>query len=87
MSKKLDFRALSLTLFIAGLATFILCIAGDLIFDWTMYQLWMLLMPGFVWPLTPSGIIFALIWLISYSVYFAAIIVFPYYLFVERKSV
>jgi hypothetical protein len=86
MSKKLDFRALLLSLFIAGLVTFILCIAGDLIFDWTMYQLWMLLMPGFTWPLTPSGIIFALIWLIAYSVYFAAIIVYPYNLFVERKS-
>ena len=87
MSKKLDFQALSLTLFIAGLITFILCIAGDLIFDWSMYQLWMLLMPGFTWTLTMSGIIFALIWLIAYSLHFAAIIVFPYNLFVERKSV
>ena len=87
MSTKLDFQAFVLTLFFAGLVSYILCIAGDLLFNWTMYQIWMPLMPGFTWPLTPSGIIFGLIWLVVYSLYGAALIVWPYNLFLRRKSV
>jgi len=87
MYKKLDFQAFVLTLFIAGLVSYILCIAGDLLFNWSMYQIWMPLMPGFTWPLTPSGIIFGLIWLVVYSLYGAALIVLPYNLFLRRKSV
>jgi hypothetical protein len=55
MSAKLDFRAFSIALFIASLVSYILCIVGDVWLDWTMYQVWMPLMPGFTWPLTPSG--------------------------------
>ena len=87
MYGKLDFQAFVLTLFIAGLVSYILCIAGDLLLNWTMYQIWMPLMPGFTWPLTPSGFFIGLIWLIAYSLYGAALIVFPYNLFAQRKSV
>ncbi len=87
MYNKLDFQAFVLTLFIACLVSYILCIAGDLLFNWSMYQIWMPLMPGFTWPLTPSGIIFGLIWLVVYSLYGAALIVLPYNLFLRRKSV
>jgi hypothetical protein len=86
MSTKLDFRAFALTLFIAGLVSYILCIVGDLLFDWTMYQIWMPLMPGFTWPLTPSGFLAGLLWLVAYSIYFAALIALPYNLFVQRES-
>ena len=87
MFAKLDFRAMALTLFIAGLVSFILCIAGDVLFDWKMYQVWMPLMPGFTWPLTPSGFLIGLIWLIAYSLYGAALIVIPYNLFRHQDSV
>lgn len=86
MTRKLDFRAFTLTLFIAGLVSYVLCIAGDLLFDWTMYQVWAPLMPGFVWPLTPVGFTIGLIWLILYSMYGAILIVWPYNLFVRGES-
>lgn len=87
MTRKLDFRAFALTLFIAGLVSYILCIVGDLLFGWTMYQIWAPLMPGFTWPLTPQGFLIGLVWLVLYSFYIAALIVWPYNLFVQRESV
>ena len=86
MTTKLDFRAVALTLFFAGLASYVLCIVGDLLLDWTMYQFWAPLLPGFTWPLTPAGFIIGLIWLVLYSLYGAAIIVWPYNLFLQRGS-
>lgn len=87
MSAKLDFRAFSIALFITSLVSYILCIAGDLWLDWTMYQVWMPLMPGFTWPLTPSGFTIGLLWLIAYSFFGAALIVLPYNLFVRNESI
>ncbi|HZD57510.1 MAG TPA: hypothetical protein VE136_12335 [Anaerolineales bacterium] len=86
MTNKLDFRAFAITLFLVGLVSYVLCIAGDLLFDWTMYQVWAPLLPGFTWPLTPVGFTIGLIWLVLYSLYGAAIIVWPYNLFVRRES-
>ena len=43
-------------------------------------------MPGFTWPLTPSGFLAGLLWLVAYSIYFAALIALPYNLFVQRES-
>jgi hypothetical protein len=87
MKRKLDFRAFTLTLFIAGLVSYILCIAGDLLFGWTMYQIWAPLMPGFTWPLTPQGFLIGLVWLVLYSFYIAVLVVWPYNLFVRREFV
>lgn len=78
MVGKLDFRAATVTLFITLLTSYILCIAGDLLFGWTMYQIWMPLLPGFTWPLTAGGFLLGVIWLVGYSVYIAALLVFPY---------
>lgn len=86
MSTKLEFRAVLLTLLIAGLLSYVLCIAGDLLFGWTMYEVWAPLLPGFTWPLTPSGFLIGLIWLFLYSLYGAALIVWPYNLFATRES-
>ena len=86
MITKLDFRAMLLTLFMAGLVSYVLCIAGDLLFGWTMYQIWAPLMPGFTWPLTPAGFLVGLIWLLLYSLYGAALIVWPYNLFARRTA-
>ena len=86
MSTKLDFRAVGLTLFIAGLVSYILCIAGDLLFGWSMYQVWAPLLPGFTWPLSLGGFLIGLVWLVLYSLYGAALIVWPYNLFIRRKA-
>ncbi len=86
MNATLNFKATVYTLLIALVTSYVLCIAGDLLFGWTMYQSWMPLLPGFTWPLTTSGFLIGLLWLVGYSVYGAALIVLPYNYFVQRQS-
>jgi hypothetical protein len=85
MNAKINFRALTITLFIALVLSYVLCIAGDLLFGWTMYQAWQPLLPGFTWPLTLGGVLIGLLWLVGYSVYVGAIIAIPYNYFVQQK--
>jgi len=87
MKSRIDFRALTITLLIASVVSYVLCIAGDLLFGWTMYQLWIPLLPGFAWLLTFGGFLIGLLWLVGYSLYLAALIAFPYNYFVQRGSV
>lgn len=86
MNAKFNFRAMSITIFIALIVSYVLCIAGDLLFDWTMYQVWMPLLPGFTWPLTVSGSLLGLLWIVGYSLYIAALIVWPYNYLVQRQA-
>ena len=51
-----------------------------------MYQVWAPLLPGFTWPLTPGGFLLGLVWLVLYSLYGAALIVWPYNLFLRRET-
>lgn len=85
MKNGINFRALTITLLIAFAASYVLCIAGDLLFGWTMYQAWAPLLPGFTWPLTIGGFLIGLLWLVGYSLYAAALIAFPYNYFVRRE--
>ncbi len=78
MRLKLDLRATVLTLLGLGVVSYVLCIAGDLLFGWTMYQAWMPLLPGFTWPLTAGGFLLGLLWLVLYSLYLGVLIVIPY---------
>jgi len=48
MKSRIDFRALTITLLIASVVSYVLCIAGDLLFGWTMYQLWIPALVGWV---------------------------------------
>lgn len=86
MTSKLDFRALAFALFVAGLISYLLCIVGDVLFGWTMYQVWAPLLPGFTWPLTLGGFLIGLLWLVLYSIYAAALIVWSYNLAVRREA-
>lgn len=86
MKAQINFRALATTLFIALVASYVLCIAGDLLFGWTMYQVWAPLLPGFTWPLTFGGFVIGLLWLVGYSLYLAALIALPYNYFVTRQN-
>jgi hypothetical protein len=74
----LQFRPLAITIFVALLVSYVLCIVADWLFGWTMVQAWAPLLPGFAWPLTASGFLIGLLWLVGYSLYGAALIVFPY---------
>ncbi len=78
MRNMIGFRALALTLFVALTVSYVLCIAGDLLLGWTMYQAWMPLLPGFTWPLSVRGFLMGMLWLVVYSLYSAAIIAWPY---------
>ena len=86
MKATINFRALAVTLLIALVVSYLLCIAGDLLFGWTMYQAWASLLPGFTWPLTMSGFLIGLLWLVGYSLYAAALIAFPYNYLIGSRS-
>jgi hypothetical protein len=86
MKSRISFRSLAVTLFIVLLVSYVLCIAGDLLFGWTMYQSWMPLLPGFTWPLTFSGSLIGFLWLVSYSLYLAALIALPYNYLITRQN-
>lgn len=85
MKSKISFRALAITLLITLVVSYVLCIAGDLLFGWTMYQLWAPLLPGFTWPLTVNGLLIGLLWLIGYTLYVATLIAVPYNYFIRIK--
>ncbi|MFO7539147.1 MAG: hypothetical protein R6X32_13985 [Chloroflexota bacterium] len=74
----LQFRPLAITFFVALLVSYVLCIVAGWLFGWTMVQAWAPLLPGFTWPLTAGGFLIGLLWLVGYSLYGAALIVFPY---------
>lgn len=87
MKASFSFRAVTITLLLALAVSYVLCILGDLLFGWTMYETWMPLLPGFTWPLTAVGFLIGLLWLVGYSFYGAAILVLPYnYLIRQRPS-
>lgn len=86
MKNTINFRALTITLLIALSISYVLCIVGDLLLGWTMYQAWAPLLPGFTWPLTFGGFLIGLLWLIGYSLYVAALIALPYNYFVRRQQ-
>lgn len=81
----LNFRAVALTLLVAATTSYVLCILGDLFFGWTMYRVWSPLLPGFTWPLTASGFVVGLVWLVAYSLYGAVILVLPYNYLMQQQ--
>lgn len=85
MKAIINFRALTIALSIALVVSYVLCTAGDLLFGWTMYQVWAPLLPGFTWPPTVGGFVIGLVWLVLYSLYFAALITLPYNYITQRQ--
>jgi hypothetical protein len=86
MNNQMRYKPLSGTLFVTLFISYVLCIVGDILFGWTMYQSWMPLLPGFAWSLTAGGLLIGMIWLAGYSLYPAALIVYPYRYLVKRFS-
>jgi hypothetical protein len=66
--------------------SYVVCIAGDLLFGWTMYEVWAPLLPGFTWPLTASGFLIGLIWLVVYAAYLPIVVLLPYRSFTRERS-
>lgn len=66
--------------------SYVVCIAGDLLFGWTMYEVWAPLLPGFTWPLTISGFLIGLIWLVVYAAYLPIVVLLPYRYFTRARS-
>lgn len=85
MRTSLQFRPLAITLFVALGVSYVLCIAGDLLFGWTMYEAWLPLLPGFTWPPTAVSFLIGLLWIVGYSLYVAALIVYPYNYLTRRQ--
>lgn len=86
MRPSLQFRPVVITVYVALALSYVLCIAGDLLFGWTMYQAWAPLLPGFTWPVTAVGFLIGLLWIVGYSLYSAALIVFPYNYLMARQQ-
>ncbi|HET6443868.1 MAG TPA: hypothetical protein VFI27_04740, partial [candidate division Zixibacteria bacterium] len=80
----ISFRPVVITFFVASVTSYVICILGGVLFDWTMYEIWAPLLPGFTWPLTTLGFFTGLIWLVGYSLYVAALLVLPYNYLMRR---
>ena len=85
MKTTINFKSLTLTFLVGLVVSYVLCIAGDLLLGWKMYQVWAPLLPGFTWPLSAGGFLIGLIWLVGYSLYTAALIALPYNYLARRK--
>lgn len=83
---QLDLKTTIYTIFTALIVSFILCILAGILFGWTMYETWIPLLPGFVWPVTLGGFLSGLIWIIGYSFCFGALIVLPYNYFLGKRK-
>ncbi len=86
MRARLNFGAMTVAFFVALVVSYFLCITGDLLFGWRMYEVWMPLLPGFTWPLTLGGLSIGLAWLVGYSVYGALLLVIPYNILIGRRA-
>lgn len=84
--KTLNFKASVFGTLVALVAGYLICIAGDLLLGWTMYQAWMPLLPGFTWPLTVSGFLIGLLWLIGYALFLPIAFVLPYNYYTTRQA-
>ena len=65
LDKQLGFRNVAVTIFIVLTISYVLCALRDVLFSWSMYQVWGPLLPGFTWPLTVTGSLIGLLWLVG----------------------
>lgn len=83
---QLDLKAINYALFVTLIVSYILCILAGILSGWTMYEVWVPLLPGFVWPVTLGGFLIGVLWIIGYSFYFGALIVLPYNYFLRKRK-
>ncbi len=83
--ERLSFKASVFGTLVAMIVSYVICIAGDLILGWTMYQVWTSLLPGFTWPLTAGGFLIGLLWLVAYGLFLPIVFVMPYNYYLARQ--
>jgi hypothetical protein len=86
MNNKLNLKAAVAASFTIFLLSYLLCIASDILFGWTMVESWLPLVPGLTWPLTSTGFLIGLVWVAVYSLYVPALFVLPYNYVVSRRA-
>lgn len=86
MTRQISFWAAFRALLVGLVVSYVICITGDLLFGWTMYQVWAPLLPGFTWPLTVGGTLLGLLWLVVYAAYLPLVFVVPYNYVVRRTE-
>lgn len=84
--KTLNFKASIFGTLVTLIASYLICIAGDLLLGWSMYEAWIPLLPGFTWPLTVSGFLIGLLWLVGYALFLPIVFVLPYNYYVNRQA-
>ena len=80
---KLDWRVVGLSMGSFLSVSYVICVAGDLVFGHHMYEAWLKLLPGFTW-LTWSSFFIGLIETFLYGIYFGLVFT-PLYNFFSRK--
>lgn len=84
MSERLSLSTVFTATLFGFVVSYLVCLAGDLLFGWTMYKVWAPLLPGFVWPLTATGFLLGLLWLVIYAAYLPLVFLLPYRFLVNR---
>jgi hypothetical protein len=86
MNQTFEYRPFAMTLFIALFVSYVSCILACVLFGWQMHEAWAPLLPGFTWPATLTGTLIGLLWIVGYSLYVAALVVFPFNYFVRKSA-
>ena len=82
---RLDWRVLGLAAGFFLMISYIICVAGDLLFERQMYEAWLKLLPGFTWLTWPSFLL-GLIETFVYGIYFGLVFAPLYNFFMDRFS-
>lgn len=80
---KLDWRVVGLATGFFLMTSYVICVAGDLVFDHRMYEVWLKLLPGFTWLTWPSFLL-GLLETFLYGIYFGLVFV-PLYNFIQSR--
>ncbi len=77
---RLDWRVVGLTTSFFLMTSYVICVAGDLLFEHRMYEVWLKLLPGFTWLTWPSFLL-GLVETFLYGIYTGLVFVPIYNLF------
>ncbi|MBY0271186.1 MAG: hypothetical protein K2X06_15050 [Burkholderiales bacterium] len=80
---RLDTRVAGLAAGFFLMISYVICVAGDLLFEHRMYEAWLKLLPGFTWLTWPSFLL-GLIETFAYGIYFGLVFV-PLYNFLQNR--
>jgi hypothetical protein len=82
--RRLYWRDLGVAMGSFLVVTYVFCVAYDLLFQQTMYEVWLKALPGFTWISWPSFFL-GLVEVFAYGVYFGLVFA-PLYNFLASRS-